>query len=80
MTTDKFLDELRQCLPDPTVAVGPHDDLLATGGLDSLSFLDFTSAIERRFDVTLPDEVVFGQKFGTLSEIADAVRSLRGGA
>lgn len=78
-STDDLLLQVRACLPDPAVAVGDEDDLLGSGVLDSLSFVDFSESLEKRFEITLPDDVLFGDTFSTLAQITDAVRSLRRG-
>lgn len=72
----EILSGLRECLPNGGGQIGPHEDLLIAGVLDSLTFLDFVAAVEKRFGVTLPDETVFGDKFNTLSQVADAVGRL----
>jgi acyl carrier protein len=78
MTRDEILDGLRECLPANSPRIDAGEDLLAAGVLDSLTFIDFVSAVEHRFGVVLSDDVVFSDKFSSLSQIADAVQSLVG--
>ena len=50
---------------------GPDDDLAITLGLDSLSCLRVVAAIEREFEVTVPDEEL--DRFPTLREMVSFV-------
>lgn len=79
MTQQQVVDILRACLQDPALAVDPDDDLLASGSLDSLTFIDFIAAIEQRLGLQLPDDVVFGEKFNSLAQMADSILELKGG-
>ena len=80
MTRDELIAILRECLPERTTALAPDDDLLDSGAVDSLTFVDFITAVETRLDLSLPDEIVFGDRFNTLSRIAESILALKGHA
>ena len=77
-TVDDILNGLKECLPNRPVQIDANEDLLVAGVLDSLTFVDFVAAVESRFRVTLPDEIVFSNKFNTLSQISAAVSNVKG--
>jgi acyl carrier protein len=52
---------------------GPNDNLRTTLSLDSLSTLRIAAAVEREFDVTIPDD-----KLHELSTLSAIVRTLEG--
>lgn len=77
MTTSEVIESLRECLPNRPIELGADESLLDSGVLDSLNFLAFVSSIEKRFDVALSEDVVFGPCFNTLGEIAKAISAER---
>ena len=77
MTRDQMIEELRRCLPDPLAPVGSDEDLLTTGALDSLTFVDLIAAIDARLHLKLPDDVVFGPRFNTLAAMAASILALK---
>ena len=59
-------------------AIGRDDDLVQQLGVDSLEGLQILANVEKRFDVTLPDDELIHLR--TIGRIADVVeRQQRGG-
>jgi len=50
--------------------LGPEEDLLSTGVLDSLGILRLVSFIEERFGIQVPDEDVVYENFSSISALA----------
>lgn len=57
----------------PGSAVGPDDDLLASGLLDSLGVMQLVWFIEREFGLEVPPEDVTIEHFQSISHIADYI-------
>ena len=55
--------------------IGRDEDLVGMLGVDSLQALQVLAAVERRFDVRLPDEELIHMR--TIGRIADAVEQLQ---
>jgi acyl carrier protein len=64
-------DELRVDVPDAGT------DLLESGLVDSLGFVDLVAAIERRFDIVVSLVDVDLDEFRTVGSIATFVRAMR---
>ena len=55
--------------------VGRDDDLVEALGVDSLQGLQMLAAVEKQFDIRLPDDQLIRMR--TVGAIADAVQQLR---
>lgn len=67
-------DFIRQeILHGRTVALGPDDDLLNAGVIDSLGILRMVAFMEERFGVTVPDEDVVFENFQSIGAMAKYV-------
>jgi acyl carrier protein len=55
--------------------VGRDDDLVEALGVDSLQGLQILAAVEKQFDIRLPDDQLIRMR--TVGAIADAVQQLR---
>jgi acyl carrier protein len=51
----------------PKLQVGDDDDLVETGVLDSLAFIEVLSFIQHRYDVVVRDVDVTRENFGSVS-------------
>ena len=78
MTFEQLVTSIRACLPDPAATLGPDDSLIGTGAVDSLTFFDFIGSIERRFEIQIPESVLFGNGFNTLGDVARVVAATKG--
>ena len=52
------------------VAVGPDDDLLASGLVDSIGMLQIIQFVEKRFSISIPFEDVTIENFGTVGNMS----------
>ena len=59
----------------PADEIAPADDLRVEHGVDSLLGLQIVAALEKRYDVRVPDEDL--DKYVTVGEIASVVAQLR---
>jgi len=50
-------------------ALGPDVPLMEAGVLDSLSLLDFIRHIERTWGLTIPEEEIVLENFGTIAAV-----------
>jgi acyl carrier protein len=57
----------------PDVEVGPNDDLLALGVIDSLGFIELVEEVQARYEVDVADVEVTEQNFGSIDAIAGFV-------
>jgi len=73
MTRNVVLARLRSHLPESDGPIDEGQDLIETGVLDSLDFVDFLTAVEQEFAVSIPEDVVYGNRFSTLADMAQAV-------
>jgi acyl carrier protein len=58
----------------------PDDDLLAKGVVDSHGVMELVGFIEERYDITVRDEDLTPENFGTLVRIEGYVHSRRNSA
>lgn len=73
MTREVVLARLRTHLPQSAGHIEEGQNLIETGVLDSLGFVDFLTAIEQEFAVSIPEDVVYGNRFNTLVDMAQAI-------
>jgi acyl carrier protein len=59
----------------PVTALRDDDDLFAAG-LDSLAIVNVLMALEERFDIELPDEMLQRKSFASIATIVAVVRGL----
>ncbi|MCQ9178132.1 acyl carrier protein [Streptomyces sp. IBSBF 2953] len=73
----EFESALRQSLPflDEETPVDAHASLTELG-LDSLTLLDLVAALEERFSVELPDEMLVMETFDTPSTLWESLSRL----
>ena len=64
----------------PDVEVGPKDDLLALGVIDSLGFIELVEEVQARYSVDVADVEVTEQNFGSIDAIVDYVGRKQTGA
>ena len=64
----------------PDVEVGPKDDLLALGVIDSLGFIELVEEVQARYSVDVADVEVTEQNFGSIDAIVDYVGRKQAGA
>ena len=64
----------------PDVEIGPTDDLLALGVIDSLGFIELVEEVQARYGVEVADVEVTEQNFGSIDAIADYVGRKQAGA
>lgn len=64
----------------PDVEVGPKDDLLALGVIDSLGFIELVEEVQARYGVEVADVEVTEENFGSIDAIADYVGRKQAGA
>jgi acyl carrier protein len=57
----------------PDLEVGPQDDLLALGVIDSLGFIELVEEVQARYAVEVADIEVTEQNFGSIDAIVDFV-------
>ena len=68
---------LRALLQEVRVAAPGLDGDLAAAGLTSLATVDLMLAIEDRFGIEFPEQLLNRRTFATLGSLVAAVRSLR---
>jgi acyl carrier protein len=74
-------EEIREILAQngrlavPVSSLRDADDLFAAG-LDSLAIVNVLMALEERFDIELPDEMLQRKSFSSIATIEAAVRGL----
>ncbi|APR82179.1 Acyl carrier protein [Minicystis rosea] len=83
-------DELKRILVEtlgidvPPDQIGDDEPLFESGmGVDSVEALALMSAIEKRFDIVIPDDeigIALFQDIRTLAEVVDRIAAARGGA
>lgn len=66
-----------EILADPSLEIGPDDDLLLTGTLDSLGVARLVQHIESETGMTVPPEDVTLENFRSLTQITAYVRTRR---
>lgn len=76
------IDSIRQyirteILNDPEIAIGPDDDLLLNGLIDSLGVTRLVVYLEAETKLTIPPEDVTLENFSSLSSIDDYLKSRR---
>jgi acyl carrier protein len=74
---DILIEFVREnCLPhNKKFTLKPDDHLFNSGILDSAGLLHFVGFIEKRFDLSIPDEDLIPEKFTSIKSIADYIRS-----
>ena len=78
MTIDTVRSIIRdEILNNPDLDIGSDQDLLLTGILNSLSVTLLVARLESIYAVTVRPEDVTLENFGTLTNIAEYVESLR---
>lgn len=58
---------------DPSIEIGPDEDLFATGALDSLSIANLVAFLEEFFEVSIPVSDLTVENFGTVNAIANFI-------
>jgi acyl carrier protein len=79
MNTQEILKEYitKEIMKGRENQLGPNDDLLATGILDSLGILQLVAFMEERFDVRVPDEDVVYENFHSIAALAGHLATLQ---
>ncbi len=58
----------------PSLQFGDADDLVETGVLDSLAFVELVAEIQSRYGVTIRDTDITAENFGSVAAMAGYVR------
>lgn len=61
----------------PDLELHDGDDLLARGILDSLGFVELVEEVQQRYGVTVADEEITEENFGSIEAIAGFVAQRR---
>ena len=69
---------LKLIKPDMPETVGKEDDLFQTGILDSFGVINFISALEQEFKVSIPDEDLIPQNLWSITATANTVQKHMG--
>lgn len=57
----------------PDLDLGPRDDLLALGVVDSLGFIELVEEVQSRYGVEVSDVEISEENFGSVERIVDFV-------
>ncbi|MEU8001110.1 phosphopantetheine-binding protein [Catellatospora sp. NPDC049111] len=77
-TPDKFLDVLREFLPELADDQVPDDDVpLSSYGLDSLGSISLMLALEETLDITFPEDRLTPEAFATVGSLRRTVAEIR---
>ena len=64
----------------PDVELGPQDNLLALGVIDSLGFIELVEEVQARYAVEVADVEITEENFGSIDAIAAYVGRKQAGA
>ena len=64
------------CLPQKTkMRLDPDDHLFNTGVLDSAGLIHFVGFIEKKFNISIPDDDLIPENFTSIRSITNYIRS-----
>lgn len=58
--------------------IGVESPLISSGIVDSFSMVSLKTFLERKYNISIPDEKATPEAFDTVKSIANVVRELRG--
>jgi acyl carrier protein len=79
VVADRIRDFLVRQFP-ATKNVGNEEPLLKNGLIDSLGILEVVTFVENEFSITVSDEDLLPENFGSVQSIAEFVQSKANGA
>ncbi|MBN1754804.1 acyl carrier protein [bacterium] len=62
-------------LEDEDDEIGPNSPLISSGIVDSFSMVSLKTFLERKYNISIPDDKATPEAFDTVNRIADVVRS-----
>ncbi len=65
-------------LPDPNIELPLDESLIAAGIIDSYAIVDIINFIETEFNVTIEDEYITAEQFGSLNKMGTLIVKLCG--
>lgn len=73
---DKLLDFISEHFRMPRTEIDPEVSLVDQGVIDSFGFVEIVAFLEETFSITIADEQINGENFGSVARIVSFVSSV----
>jgi acyl carrier protein len=77
---NKLLDFISEHFRIPRTEIDPESSLVDQGVIDSFGFVEIVAFLEETFGISIADEQINGENFGSVRRIVDFVTAVSGSA